>query len=1383
MNMIWKRTLSLALSAVLLMSNVPFAALATENTATETQPVETHPAFEQGTTDAANHGEGDPGAVVDEPEKYDVWINGTRLEEGKTSDQAGTYSYDAANKVLTLKDARIDTIKTEVSLTIELIGKNKVTANGDGVSAIFADKDSSLTIQNAGENMGVLEVISYEAHAVHIADSNPADEKKPDLMIKGIVTMSAASGGVADNLFGIYSANGVRVEGNVHLKLDKAASPKSLRAKTGTVKYTLPVGYIVQGNECEEVQGVMEMDNLPFEFVSLSHLGEGYSKNEDVHYKSCADEACPLRYDVAIQLGEHENVTEANCQSGASCSVCGVFSDPDETKHSTNDTAYKTENGKHILVHALETCRKPMPGAEEGECRYSYVCQNGCIKRVCEVCEDALTVFQIIAPSGDDLAWNGEAKTVQIQHTFGEDKTFTPINYRGSVAPENVMNESIITPGTYYVEVSVDIDGTTYRPCVEIVVPRKQLTADDITVLNADNLTYHEAPEEPLKKRDVTVAGLETDDYQVEYYRGTEKIEENGDFNSAGIITVKVTVLGDDKNYYGSAEKTYEIQKASVSETAAMAPEVKELVYDGTVKTLSVTKTGVDQTRDYGEKVVFYKNREEVKDPIDAGTYTLKIHVGNQNYTDAVFESKGEPWSATIKPCKTYTASFEDEQIIGDHIAAFQPPVFTGVTRAGASEPETVAGTCVYEFTYNGQTQTNIAASEIAAKLNAMSDGTQATLKFVFTPTANGNYTGTKDGTITITKAGVTFTNDGKAVNYMDLLSGGSQVVNYGAANIVNVSKLEAKSNGVTDDVDAHFTVKYAMAKTGGGYDDAPEKLLNKPNAGSAQFIVFYSNPNLGGTAFENVEVTRGNITVNKIAPPTEDTTLLKPVKKELTETEGTTKEQQELITPGRDGTIPLEYSLDGTNYSSAVPKAAQAGVYRVYYRSPENANYTTPVEGHVDSVIKPYLTATFGDTLEDVVLPESGEWTWQQGDKKLEELSVGNAGVTRTYKLNYASKTVSGLTGEFTAEIHVAPKPITVKIELKEEHKHMSYKNGAAVKAAVKVTNLADNKTLTNGTDYELEYQNETKRGRATVTVTPKGNYTFTVPEEESVLEYVIYDVAAIALTDTTTFEGSNVEDKNGKDVKDALDEEFEDVYSDELRKYTYFIMKETDNTYTFEPFYWPEDGIALNINYPTNSHKDDGEYKVFAMYLVGDKAGTVIELEEATGTLGMNQFKKGESTFSVKMDNYMAICIAEKVDPNATYKVSTSASNGKVEFTVGSDTTKKTSADAVKVGEKLTITATPNSNYALTKIQYIYKDGTTNKAKEVKQNDDGKYILEMPAMDITIKATFAKKTTNTKNPYSGDTSNITLWFTVLVASGVGIAALMAFWFKKRRK
>ena len=109
------------------------------------------------------------------------------------------------------------------------------------------------------------------------------------------------------------------------------------------------------------------------------------------------------------------------------------------------------------------------------------------------------------------------------------------------------------------------------------------------------------------------------------------------------------------------------------------------------------------------------------------------------------------------------------------------------------------------------------------------------------------------------------------------------------------------------------------------------------------------------------------------------------------------------LYTVGTDPDNEPDDTAGGRPYTSSVPETTNAGTYYVWYKIDGGKNYTSIAAQKIAVTIAKAdptwatptdLTATYGDTLSSVTLPEG--WAWADGNQ-----SVGNVG-SNTFKANY---------------------------------------------------------------------------------------------------------------------------------------------------------------------------------------------------------------------------------------------------------------------------------------------------------------------------------------------------------------------------------------------
>ena len=230
----------------------------------------------------------------------------------------------------------------------------------------------------------------------------------------------------------------------------------------------------------------------------------------------------------------------------------------------------------------------------------------------------------------------------------------------------------------------------------------------------------------------------------------------------------------------------------------------------------------------------------------------------------------------------------------------------------------------------------------------------------------------------------------------------------------------------------------------------------------SGEYMVSYSNNTNVGTATVTItDKDGGNYTVSGSTTFTisaADGSLTPPTAKSGLVYSGAA---QDLITAGSSTTGTMQYSLDGTDYSTEIPQGTDAKEYTVYYKLVANAGYNDvdPASFKVTiaakTVSSPTITLsetsyTYDDNAkEPTVIVKDGETTIPSGEYSVSysnNTNVGTATVTITDK-DGGNYTVSG---SATFEIKAKEDPVdptqdeteTIKISSAKQVTYMSDKN-----------------------------------------------------------------------------------------------------------------------------------------------------------------------------------------------------------------------------------------------------------------------------------------------------------------------------------------------------
>ena len=259
------------------------------------------------------------------------------------------------------------------------------------------------------------------------------------------------------------------------------------------------------------------------------------------------------------------------------------------------------------------------------------------------------------------------------------------------------------------------------------------------------------------------------------------------------------------------------------------------------------------------------------------------------------------------------------------------------------------------------------------------------------------------------------------------------------------------------------------------------------PTGTAAQsYTVWYKvqgNENYNGTEAASVTAVIGNALA--------EVTIL-PTAKPLTYT----GQAQELVTEGTATGGEIQYSLSkDSGYSATVPTGINAGDYSVWYKvvGDENHSDTDPVEVKITIAkatpaytVPTGLTATYGDTLADVALPD--DWAWDDAVTT----SVGNVG-DNTFAATF--------TPSDTDNYNTVTKNLTVAVSAKDITNavitlggNLTYTGQEQTQQIASVT--VDGLTVT----YDVTSNTGTDAGDYTLTVTGTDNFTGTAAKGWSI-------------------------------------------------------------------------------------------------------------------------------------------------------------------------------------------------------------------------------------------------------------------------------------------
>ncbi len=473
-------------------------------------------------------------------------------------------------------------------------------------------------------------------------------------------------------------------------------------------------------------------------------------------------------------------------------------------------------------------------------------------------------------------------------------------------------------------------------------------------------------------------------------------------------------------------------------------------------------------------------------------------------------------------------------------------------------------------------------------------------------------------------------------------------------------------------------------------------------------------------------------------------------------------KQPQALVKAGSTTGGTMQYSLDGTTWSTDVPKATDKGTYTVHYRVVGDENYNGVDAKSFQVEIRPReLTKDVDYDFETGVTLSPTEFTYNgQSQKptvtvKLKDGTVLTEGVDFT--MTYSSDTTNvgekdatvNFTGNYGGTVvdktyKINPKPLT-QSDVTFTGNTFTYDGGEHGPAIVVTDGTV---TLTKGKDYLVQNGTATDVNPAgspyTVTVTGMGNYTGTVTGTYSINKYAIDPTK---LTDaqkptakTLTYNGA---DQALVDAPTSVPAGYTMQYSLDGTNWSAELPKGKDaGTYNVHVKYKGDDNhadVLLGSAIPVTIGKkvvtitpQAGQTKVFD---TSDPATFTYEQDGVVSGDTLNGKLKraageGVGTYAFDISEFTAT----GANPNYDVKLAASAPT----FSI-------TKADQAAPATPI-LTATPNSvtvtngKKGVTYTLYD-KDGNPVAGKVTTPNADGSFTLSglNPAEQYTVKAQIA--------------------------------------------
>ena len=695
------------------------------------------------------------------------------------------------------------------------------------------------------------------------------------------------------------------------------------------------------------------------------------------------------------------------------------------------------------------------------------------------------------------------------------DVTFTW--YEGTSPTGTKLDSAPKDAGTYYLVASIpESNNTSGSEATKETITISPATIS-IASATVQNKTYDGTPNATVGT--VTFDGLVNDE-SLTSGTGYTVSAEFTDKNAGNSKQATVTVELKNGNYtFANSEKT-----ATANATAKIAPLAVVLswstptsfTYDGTEKSVTATITnavsGDGVGLDYGTSTTKATAADEYTATVsrlsgsDANNYTIEgvenlsqsWSIGGASISDATVELSGTAFTyngQSQKPTVTVKLGNQTLTENTDYTVTYD-----GDTTNAGTVTVTVTGQGNYADTATSQPAYTIEAATPILTWEPTSQtltytGTQAAIVAPTVTLVNGEaYTG--DFTYQYKADGIETFIDGLPTdagsytvkasiapqgNYTEAISGEMFLTIEKVDAVVDVAPTAVENlvyNGqpqalVTEGETTSGELRYSLSENGSYSSGVP----TGTNAG--EYAVWYKV--VGDANHTDSQPVKVEVTIAKAEP----IVTAAPAAKDL----NYTGDPQALVTAGTAEGGTMQYSTEENgSYSTDIPAGTNVGAYSVWYKvaGDENHSDTEPVEVKTainkadPNVTAPAgLTATYGDTLSDVSLPDG--WAWDAPDS-----SVGNAG-SNSFAATY--------TPSDTANYNTVTQNLTVTVSAKDIigaditlGDSLTYTGEVQTQQITSVT--VDGLAVTT---YEISGNTGTDADTYTLTITGTGNFTGT--------------------------------------------------------------------------------------------------------------------------------------------------------------------------------------------------------------------------------------------------------------------------------------------------
>ena len=325
-----------------------------------------------------------------------------------------------------------------------------------------------------------------------------------------------------------------------------------------------------------------------------------------------------------------------------------------------------------------------------------------------------------------------------------------------------------------------------------------------------------------------------------------------------------------------------------------------------------------------------------------------------------------------------------------------------------------------------------------------------------------------------------------------------------------SVSRTVTINQAARSVIDLSTAVVTAANQTysGSALTPTPTVALNGETVPSTGYDVTYSNNTNAGTATVIVTgkgdytgTASGNFTINKAAP-----TYTAPTAKSLTYNRGS----QALLNAGSTSHGTIQYSSNGSSWSTTIPSQTNANTYTVYWRLVGDANHTDVSSTSINVTIAKVtpVVATSPSTRTGLTYTGSNQNLLSGGSMKHSSSDTTAVAGTFTYAQGKNAGTYNSLTWSF------APTDST---NYNSTSGTVSGSVSIAKANPVYTAPTANNRTYNTSSAALLNAGSSTTAGSFTYCATQGGTYSSTIPSQTNAGTYTTY--YKFTPTDTTNY------------------------------------------------------------------------------------------------------------------------------------------------------------------------------------------------------------------------------------------------------------------------